>query len=220
MANNRFIHAQYKLYDVTDSAHDLLEETTADRPFVFISGMGLMLEAFEKQLEGLENGAEFRFTLRPEEAYGEFNEKMVQPLDKELFCVDGKFDADNVYEDAVIPLQNEEGQRFMGRVAEVTDSQVVIDLNHPLAGRTLCFEGRVVENHEATAQEMQQLVEHLTGHGKGCHCGGHCGGKHDGKHDCKHGGEHGDGECCGKHGHGDCDGHGHGDGECCGNCKD
>ncbi len=186
MANNRFIHAQYKLYDVTDPERELLEETQPDRPFVFISGMGLLLKAFEEQLENLENGANFSFTLRPEEAYGDFNEEMVQALDKSFFEIDGKFDADNVYEDAMIPLQNEDGQRFMGRVAEVGDTTVTIDLNHPLAGRSLCFEGTIIENHEATAQEMQQLVEQLSGHGCGGHCGGNC--KGDGNCDC-------DGDC-------------------------
>ncbi len=193
MASNRYIRAEYRLYDVTDDGREFLEETRPDQPFIFISGMGLLLTAFEKQLEPLENGATFRFTLTPEEAYGNYNERMLQVLDKEFFYVDGKFDAKNVREGAIVPLENEEGQQFMGRVEAVNAYTVVIDLNHPLAGRTLHFEGKVLENHEATAQEIQTLVEQLSGRRNGCHCGGNCDG--DCKGDCKDKGEH---HCDGK----------------------
>jgi FKBP-type peptidyl-prolyl cis-trans isomerase SlyD len=72
-------------------------------------------------------------------------------------------------------LQNEEGQRFNGRVLEVGEEKVKIDLNHPLAGESLHFKGQVLENRDATEAEVNQLVKHLTG-GCGCgSCGGDCG---------------------------------------------
>ncbi len=202
MASNRYIRAEYRLYDVTDDARDFLEETRPEQPFVFISGMGLLLTSFEKQLEPLEKGAAFRFTLTPEEAYGNYNEQMLQVLDKEFFYVNGKFDAENVCVNAIVPLENEEGQQFLGRVESISGSKVVVDLNHPLAGRTLRFEGKVLENHEATAQEIQALVEQLSGRRNGCHCGGDCDG------DCKGKGEH---HCDGRGEH-HCDGKGRGKG--------
>ncbi|MFR5269651.1 MAG: hypothetical protein ACLTGI_01540 [Hoylesella buccalis] len=53
----------------------------------------------------------------------------------------------------MVPLQNEEGTRFMGRILEVNDKQVKVDLNQPLAGKTLNFKGKVIENREATNEE-------------------------------------------------------------------
>ena len=84
---------------------------------------------------------------------------------------------------AVIPLQNEEGQRFMGTVVEIQDAAVVIDLNHPLAGHDLNFKGSVIESREATSEEIQSLIMHLSGHGceGGCSgCGGSCDNKEEG----------------------------------------
>ncbi len=194
---NRLISLAYQLYDITDGEHTLVEQTTDGRPFTFISGMGIALDAFEQQMEGLTTGDNFDFTLSPEEAYGEYEDSHVIDLDKEMFVIDGKFDAEHVRKGAIIPLQNEDGNRFNGVVAEVTADKVKVDLNHPLAGRTLCFKGSILEAHEATNEEIQAFVESLQGNGEGCGCGhcdheGGCKGHEDG---CQH-----DGGCKG-HGH-------------------
>ena len=84
--------------------------------------------------------------------------------------VDGRFDKEHIYEDAVIPLQNEEGQRFYGRVAEIGPEKVKVDLNHPLAGEDLHFKGSIIVNRPATTQEIEKLIAHMSGG-----CGGNCG---------------------------------------------
>lgn len=50
---NRLISLAYQLYDTTDGEHTLVEQTAEGRPFTFISGMGIALDAFEKQMENL-----------------------------------------------------------------------------------------------------------------------------------------------------------------------
>jgi FKBP-type peptidyl-prolyl cis-trans isomerase SlyD len=89
-------------------------------------------------------------------------------------------------------MQNEEGNLFMAQVTKVVADGVTLDTNHPLAGQTLEFKGQVLENRDATAQEIQDLIAHMS-HG----CGG-CGGDRGGG--------------CG----GDCEGHDHEDDGCCG----
>ncbi len=188
--NNRFVAVTYRLYVDGDNGKELMEETKADQPFQFITGYGIALDAFEKKVAELEKGQDFEFSLEKEDAYGDYNLEHVLDLDREMFCIDGKFDSERIYVDAVVPLQNEDGNRFYGRVLEVNDDKVKIDLNHPLAGETLHFEGKVVENREATNQEIQQLINHMSGGcggcGGGCHSGGNCGG-----------GSCGEGNCCG-----------------------
>lgn len=182
---NQYMEVAYQLYVDGDNGLELMEETGKDRPFQFITGFGIALDAFENQLVEKSKDSEFDFTIPKEEAYGDFMDERVLDLDREMFMVDGKFDQERVYEDAMIPLQNEEGQRFFGRVVEIGEKSVKVDLNHPLAGEDLHFKGRVLENRPATKNEIESLMAQLTGG-----CGG-CGGK------CS-GGQCGDGCGCGE----------------------
>ena len=158
----------------------------------------------------LNKGDEFDFVLDAAHAYGEHVAERVLDLDKKMFYVDGHFDDKNIYKDAIIPLQNEDGNRFMGHVLEVNDTIVKVDLNHPLAGKSLNFKGTVIESREISKEELQEYVNNLNagGCGGGCdNCGGSCGGEH----------HHKDGECCGNHKEGECCGgnhHHHKEGGC------
>lgn len=180
-ADNKYITVAYKLYTVEDGEKDFTEEAPATHPFQFISGLGMTLEAFESQLNNLNQGDTFDFTLTPEEAYGDYNEEHVIDLPKEIFMIDGKFDNEHVVEGAVLPLMTNDGQRINGSVVEVKEDVVVMDMNHPLAGCSLNFVGEVITSRAATNEEITEAVQMMSGG-----CGGSCGG-------C--GGGCGDGEC-------------------------
>ncbi|MBR5234743.1 MAG: peptidylprolyl isomerase, partial [Bacteroidaceae bacterium] len=114
-------------------------------------------------------------------------EDLVFDVDKNIFCVNGKFDDKQIYAGNVIPLVNAEGQRMNGLVVEVMEEAATIDLNHPYAGMNLVFEGKVLSMHDATKEEIQALINIITGQG-GCCCGcdsceGGCEGG-CGDHDC------------------------------------
>lgn len=147
-------------------------------------------------------GEAFDFVLKVDEAYGPYEQDHVIELPKETFAINGRFDKDMVYPGAVLPLVNADGMRFQGLVLELKDNTVIIDLNHPLAGKDLHFKGQVVTMRDATNEEIQALINH-----EGCNCGGDCEGGCEGGCGGHHH-EHGEGECCGKHEHGK--------GECCG----
>lgn len=192
---NKYIAVAYKLSTVENGKNVLIEEATESAPFQFISGFGIALDAFEKAVEGLETGSDFDFTLTKDEAYGDYLDEHVIDLDRDVFVINGHFDHDNIYKDAVIPLQNEDGNRFHGKVLEVGEDKVKVDLNHPLAGKTLNFKGKIVTNREATNDEIQGMVNRLSGEGCGC-CGHH--GDEDGCGGCGgHGHDHGHGCGCG-----------------------
>jgi peptidyl-prolyl cis-trans isomerase slyD, FKBP-type len=116
-------------------------------------------------------------------------------LDKETFSVNGEFDAKNIYKDAIVPLQNEQGQRFLGKVLEVSEDKVTIDLNHPLAGKDLMFRGQVIENREASEAEVKDFFDRMNQHH--CGCGGGCGSNCGDGDSCGCGGGCGDGCNCG-----------------------
>lgn len=196
--NNRFVSISYSLYIDEDGEKRLVEKTTDDKPFELITGFGIALDSFEHQVTPLEKGAVFDFSLTKDEAYGDYRDDLLMELGRDVFSINGHFDHEHVYQDAVIQMQNDEGNRFYGRVVEVGEEKVKIDLNHPLAGETLYFKGEVLENREATEDEINHLMKHLTGG-----CGGHCG-------DCE-------GGCGHDHSHECCD-HQHEDGCGCGHC--
>lgn len=188
---NKYISVTYELFIIgEDGKPHLVEKAPADKPFQFISGFGITLEGFEQAIAPLETESTFDFTLPKEQAYGEYVEERVVKLEKEIFSINGHFDHENIYKDAIVPLQNEDGHRFMGRVLEITDEQVTMDLNHPLAGKALNFKGYVIESREATNEEIQDMVNRLNSDDCGCGCDD-CKGGCDGEH--KH--HHHDGGC-------------------------
>lgn len=192
---SKYISVSYQLYTIDANGEKHLEEQTEQgRPFKFISGFGFSHDAFEKQVVDLEQGTKFDFTLQPAEAFGEYYEEGVHKMAREEFFVDGKFDAARIYPGAIITLIGEDDKRLMARVTKVEDDGVTLDANHPLAGKTLQFVGVVLENRDATNEEIQRLLDHMSHECGGCGgCGGGC---DDG---CEGGSEGGcEGGCCGK----------------------
>ena len=175
-SQNKFLSVSYQLYTVDGDKKSLVEQTQPGKPFQFISGFGVSLDAFEQHIAGLQPGAEFDFTLAPAEAFGDYDDDGVRKLNREMFCINDHFDHENIYPGAVITLLDSDEKRFMARVVEVEEDGVTIDTNHPLAGKALNFKGKVIENREATEEEIQKLIKMLTGGCQGCgHHGDNCG---------------------------------------------
>jgi FKBP-type peptidyl-prolyl cis-trans isomerase SlyD len=167
ISNNKFVTLCYDLNVGEDDERVLMEEATVERPLNFIFGMGMMLESFEKNIYGLGSGDKFSFTLKPEEAYGEYEERHVVELPKNIFEIDGKFDSKRVSEGQMLPMMDSEGNRLTGAILEISDKTVLMDFNHPLAGETLHFEGKILDIHDPTAEEIASFA---SGCGCGCNC--------------------------------------------------
>ena len=173
---HKYITVAYSLYtDNAEGVHELVEQAPVEHPFQFITELGVALEAFEAKLKDLNAGDEFDFTLSVNEAYGPYEQEHVIELPKSTFMLNGRFQKDVIFEGAVIPLVNADGNRFQGLVLEVKEEVVIIDLNHPLAGKELHFKGSVVTSREATDAEVTSLIKMMSGEG-GCGCGCGCDG--------------------------------------------
>ena len=192
---HKYITVAYSLYtDNSEGIHELVEQAPVEHPFQFITELGVALEAFEAKLKDLNEGDEFDFTLSVDEAYGPYEQEHVIELPKSTFMLNGRFQNDIIFEGAVIPLVNADGNRFQGLVLEIKEDVVIIDLNHPLAGKELHFKGSVVTSREATDAEVTALIKMMSGEG-GCGCGCGCDGGCDGGCDSE-------GCGCGDHEHG------------------
>lgn len=179
----KFVELGYKLYEVaSDGKQTLVHESDKDDPERVIFGVTRgMIQPLEKAIEGLEKGGRFDLEVKAKDAFGEYDAEQVVELPKDIFIVDGKFDGEMVKVGALVPMMTADGFRINGKVLEVTDNEVKMDFNHPLAGKDVRFEGEVLLVRDATPEELQPA------HGCGCGC------DHDG---C------GDDHCgCGEEGH-------------------
>lgn len=171
---NKYISVSYKLYtNGSDEKPELIEETVEGEPFIFVSALGMTLDAFEAQIVPLNVGEKFDFTLNPNDAYGEYEASGKQSLPRKVFEINGKLDSRFIYEGAVVPLASPDGARFNGTIVEIGEESITVDLNHPLAGKSLNFVGEVLESREATNEEVRDALNQITGCGGGC---GGCGG--------------------------------------------
>ena len=160
---NKYITVAYRLYAIADGKKELLEEATVEHPFQFISGIGYTLDKFEKEITALSKGDNFNFTIPCAEAYGERNEDNVRQVSKKMFCdPDGNFDSENIFPGNIIMLNDAEGHQFYANVGEITEDKVVLDLNHPHAGKDLIFEGTVTEMRPATNKEIEGMVNMMS----------------------------------------------------------
>lgn len=160
---------------VLKSGGEVVETVDAQNPMTFIFGVGYLLPKFEDNIENKEPGDKFDFKLACEDAYGAIAPDAIVELEKDMFKEeDGKVNEALFKVGAIIPLRDNEGNRFDGRVTEVKDNTLVIDLNHPMAGKDLHFAGEVIEVRDATDQELTSL------YGAGCNCGCGEGGCSDG----------------------------------------
>ncbi len=225
-------------YTVTETDGKVVGRTEPGHPVEALIGHGFLVKGLELALDGHEKGDEFAITLNPADAYGEINEAMIQTIDRAMF---GDFDVQvgNVFE-----ADSNHGPMAVV-VKEVKDDKVIVDGNHPLAGKVLNFLIVVDDVREASAEEIAHGHVHHGGHcpseehEHGCCCGRHhhhdeegehhCCGRHhhDEDHECGCGHHHDDEEhecCCGHHHDEDgehhcCGGHHHdeeGEHHCCG----
>lgn len=141
------------------------DSASADRPLEYTHGAGMLLPKFEAELEGKAAGDDFAFTLSPEEGYGTVDPAMRIPLPKAAFTQNGKVRDDLLVPGNVIPMVDNNGNLVQGCVISVDEQNVLMDFNHPMAGKTLHFTGKVESVREATGEEKGHCC-----HGKGnCH---------------------------------------------------
>ena len=184
-------------YTVSNETGDVLDSTEGRQPLVYLHGAGFLVPGLEKALYDRAVGDSFELNVDAADAYGEYDEDLVQQVPGELF------DGMEVAEGDTFVADTDDGHRPV-TVVEVAEDFVKVDANHPLAGVNLHFNVTVRDVRAATAEE----IAHGHVHGQGGHHHDHegcCGG---------HGHDHGDDhECCGGHGHA----HEHDDDhECCG----
>ncbi len=153
---NKVVSLSYNLsLPDADDQMSVVEIVNADDPLLFIFGMSGLPEKFEAQLDGKTEGDAFDFTIDPEEGYGDYDDDAVVELAKSLFEAEGVDLEEMLQPGHIIPMTNEEGDTLQGMVIDVDEQNVKMDFNHPLAGKSMRFEGKVLNIREATETELE-----------------------------------------------------------------
>lgn len=116
------------------------ETTFGAEPHTFTMGDGSLVHGLELALYGLRPGASQRLVLRPEQAYGPRDPRRIQCLPLARFA-----DGMTPEPGQVIGFETPDGDALPGSVLSVTDEEVEVDFNHPLAGHTLVFEVEILD---------------------------------------------------------------------------
>ncbi|WP_090970887.1 FKBP-type peptidyl-prolyl cis-trans isomerase [Parapedobacter composti] len=152
---NSVVTLTYKLHTVENGTKTFVEEADKNNPLDFLYGVGMMLPKFEENIAGLKAGDTTDFLLAAEDAYGEVNEQAIASLPIDMFAESGIPAVGQV-----LPLQDNQGNQFRGKVTEVSPEVVVVDLNHPMAGQDLHFSIEVLSVREATPEELAHGHSH------------------------------------------------------------
>ena len=109
-------------------------------PLEFTIGEHQVIPGFEEAVIDLEPGDQKTVTIVPEQAYGEYREDMTANFDR------GKFPAEmEIKKGDRLQLRTSEGHPMAVEVTDVNESEVTLNANHPLAGKTLIFDVQLVE---------------------------------------------------------------------------
>lgn len=179
----------------------IVDQVGPDQPLDYIHGMHMLLPKFEEAVEGLEPGGTFDFTLPPEDAYGPYEPKKRFDLPKASFTINGEVREDLMQPGKVVPMVGTDGGVIHATIVAVKPDGVTMDFNHPMAGKTLHFTGRILTVRDATDKELTEGLHGEFLPEEDCCCGHHHGGGH-----CHHG-DGGDGCCHHHHGEGCCHHH-------------
>lgn len=122
-----------------DDGTEFDNSRTRGEPVVVTVGGGQLISGFNDALIGMAAEETKTFRLAPEDAYGQPDPARNTTLEKTIFPDDFEFETG-----MTIPLTGPEGQPFLSTLTEIADTTVTVDLNHPMAGKTLNFEVEVI----------------------------------------------------------------------------
>ena len=154
---------------------EIIDSNLDAAPLTFIVGKGQIIPGLESEIKNLSQGDSANVEVSAKDGYGEYDEAAVQSLPKEQFA------GLEMTEGMTLYGQGEDGGTVQVIVKEIGEESVIIDFNHPLAGKTLMFSVTVNNVRDASAEEVmtgipaenKQEDDECCGTGGGTGCGCH-----------------------------------------------
>ena len=160
-------------YEVNDG-NQVVDSNVGGAPLVFMFGKGQIIPGLENGIANMSVGEKGDVHVKAEDAYGPYNDEAIQEVPKDQFA------GIDLQEGMTLYGQGEDGSTVQVIVKEIGDESVIIDFNHPLAGKDLMFTVTIAGVRDATAEEAMTGIpaENAqaddgccgTGGGSGCGC--------------------------------------------------
>jgi FKBP-type peptidyl-prolyl cis-trans isomerase SlyD len=147
IAKNILVNLDYRLSDA-DGNH----LNPGENELIYLhGGYGHIFSALEDALLGKEEDESFTVTLTPEQTFGDYKEELIvqEPL-SEL--------PEDIY--IGMELDTDDESEIVYVVTNIQDDFALLNANHPLAGRTLTFEGKITELQELGDEEVKEILAH------------------------------------------------------------
>jgi len=141
-------------YTLTDDAGEVLDNSRDSDPMVYLHGANNIIPGLENELTGKTAGATLKVTVSPENGYGEHSSEAIQKVPRSAF--EG---VEDIQPGMQFQTEGPQGMQIIV-VAEVSDEEVTVDANHPLAGKTLHFDVSIEAVRDATPEELDHGHAH------------------------------------------------------------
>jgi FKBP-type peptidyl-prolyl cis-trans isomerase 2 len=140
MAQAQFGNTVKVYYTVRLDDGTVFDSTKDHEPFTFTIGLGAAIPGFEKELMGMSTGESKTVKVSVEEAYGSYYRELIKEVDRDQFPADFKFEIGQRLE-----IPGEDGCSALVTVLGVSEKSVILDTNHPLAGKELIIDIELLE---------------------------------------------------------------------------
>jgi len=168
--DNQVVSIEYEVRD----GENVVDSNMGGAPLVFMYGKGQIIPGLENGIKDMAIGDKADILVKAEDAYGEYNADATQEVPKDQFA------GIDLTESMTLYGQGEDGGTVQVIVKEIKDDTVIIDFNHPLAGKELMFSVAINNVRDASAEEAMTGVPAEnkqeddeccgTGGGSGCGC--------------------------------------------------
>ncbi len=116
-----------------------VETTKGSQPLVYEQGKQMLIPGLEKELTSMRVGQEKRVVVPAKDAYGEIDKTLIREFGRDRFPSDVQ-----LTEGMIIEMQDDQGNLYPATIDEVKQQTVLLDFNHPLAGKTLTFDVKII----------------------------------------------------------------------------
>lgn len=147
-------------FTLKDDEGNIVDSTTGNEPFSFISGNDQILPGLEKIIGGMLIGTKKNIALAPEDGYGVYKDEAVRIINRSEFPEDMELEEERGF---FAKAPNGKDVQFF--IKNIDGDNIKVDFNHPLAGKTLYFDVELLNLRDATKEE----IEHGHVHGNGGH---------------------------------------------------